>query len=298
MGQALFMGAGGSLEVKLGSRMCSVIAILGIAASSLLSAECTSATELLFAQLLFGVAMGIGYLPPMSLGYKHMPDKKGFVSGLIVGGFGAGSFIFNFVVTGIVNPAGKEVDSGGVDDGFYTDQDILNRVPTMYRVLGACYLAIGLTGCILQVQPPLSPSTNSESETLLSVASGNSPQNNNTKKVSFSEPSPTEKILTGKTSREMFLDPLCYVLMPALFCTAVGGMYMSATYKSFGEEHLKSDVFFASVGSAGAIFNGGCRVLWGMLADRIGVFEALMVNATIFPILFFIYNFAVAYEWR
>ncbi|GMI01998.1 hypothetical protein TrVE_jg11494 [Triparma verrucosa] len=296
LGQALMMGVGGALENKIGARPASFLAIAGIAASSFISAQCTTALQLLFAQLLFGVAMGVGYLPPMSLGYKHLPKRKGFVSGLIVGGFGAGSFIFNFVVTGIVNPEGKEVNDGGPDDGYYTDEAILDRVPTMYRVLGVCYLVIGLTGAFCQVEPSgKGCGGGSEEESLLAVADGDAASGDKAEKAKAGGEEKDE--LTGKTTSEMIHDPLSFVLMSSLFCTAVGGMYMSATYKSFGEEYLKSDVFFATVGSAGAVFNGGCRVLWGMLADRIGVFEAMMVNASVFPVLFFVYNFAVKYEW-
>jgi len=46
------------------------------------------------------------------------------VSGVIVGGFGAGSFIFNFIITGIINPQDKETN----EDGYYDDAEIYSRV--------------------------------------------------------------------------------------------------------------------------------------------------------------------------
>ena len=149
------------------------------------------------------------------LRYKHLPHRKGLVSGLIVGGFGAGSFFFNFVVTGIINPT----DADTTKDGYYDDPTIYNRVPLMYRVLGTAFLILGLSGAALQ-RPPVAP-TPEFASLLQNAASGAAPKNMETK----------EEELQGKTTKELFLDPLSWVLMFSLFSTAVGGMYMSSTYK-------------------------------------------------------------------
>jgi hypothetical protein len=37
-------------------------------------------------------------------GWEWIPHKKGFVSGMIVGGFGFGTFIFAYISSAIVNP--------------------------------------------------------------------------------------------------------------------------------------------------------------------------------------------------
>jgi len=102
---------------------------------------------------------------------------------------------------------------------------------------------IGLTGASLQanykqIVGASRSASAEESASLLSMAEDG-------------EPSPTlppnpqspksPQAITGKSSREMFKDPIAFVLMLCLFCTAVGGMYMATTFKSYGEEQVRSD---------------------------------------------------------
>ena len=65
LGQAITMPVGGYLEDVLGGQVTSLISALLIATSSFLSAQCTTVTTMLLCQLLFGVGMGTGYVPPM-----------------------------------------------------------------------------------------------------------------------------------------------------------------------------------------------------------------------------------------
>ncbi len=44
-------------------------------------------------------------------------------------------------------------------------------------------------------------------------------------------------------------------------------MFVINTYKKFGMQHIKDDVFLTAVGSVSAVF-GGIRFVWSYLADR------------------------------
>ena len=50
--------------------------------------------------------MGIGllYWTPIICGWEWFPERKGLISGLIIGAFGFGALIFGFITTRIVNP--------------------------------------------------------------------------------------------------------------------------------------------------------------------------------------------------
>jgi OFA family oxalate/formate antiporter-like MFS transporter len=53
---------------------------------------------------LFGIGIGFSYLTPLMCAWNHYPQKKGLVTGIILGSFGLGSFIFDLLSTYICNP--------------------------------------------------------------------------------------------------------------------------------------------------------------------------------------------------
>jgi OFA family oxalate/formate antiporter-like MFS transporter len=52
----------------------------------------------------FQIGIGLCYWTPILCGYEWYPKRKGMVSGIIIGAFGFGAFIFGFLTTHIVNP--------------------------------------------------------------------------------------------------------------------------------------------------------------------------------------------------
>ena len=77
---------------------------------SLILAQTFSQFTVLFA-LSFGMVNGLCYTIPLKVGWDYFPDNKGMVTGIIVFGFGLGTFIFGFLSTMLINPnnlSGKE----------------------------------------------------------------------------------------------------------------------------------------------------------------------------------------------
>ena len=60
----------------------------------------------------YGIANGLTYLIPVSLAWKYFPNYKGTAGGIVIGGFGLGTFIFDFVATAIVNPENYKLENG------------------------------------------------------------------------------------------------------------------------------------------------------------------------------------------
>lgn len=52
----------------------------------------------------FGVCNGLGYTIPLKICWDLFPNKKGMVTGVIICGFGVGSFVFGIVSTILINP--------------------------------------------------------------------------------------------------------------------------------------------------------------------------------------------------
>ena len=57
------------------------------------------------------------------------------MNGIIVGGFGLGAFIFNQIQTAYLNPNNSELDDGQ----YFKDEKILQRVPSVFLLLGSIY---------------------------------------------------------------------------------------------------------------------------------------------------------------
>jgi len=105
-----------------------------------------------FYGIIFGFGNGIIYMIPVTCGWKYFPHRKGMVSGVIIGAFGFGTLIFNYVALAIVNPDNKAASI--VSDGStYFTSDIYEKVPEMFKILAGCYLVVGMAGALLVTYP-------------------------------------------------------------------------------------------------------------------------------------------------
>lgn len=94
--------------------------------------------------------MGIGllYWTPIICGWEWFPERKGLISGLIIGGFGFGAFIFGFITTRIVNPENQGVTLDSSNGEKYIPKMQASRVPSMFHyclVIWTALLVIGLS---------------------------------------------------------------------------------------------------------------------------------------------------------
>ena len=80
----------------------------------------------------FGVCNGITYLIPLHHSWLWFPDRPGLISGIIVSGFGIGTFAFNELCIFIVNP-----DNEKAEDGSFP-KDVNDRVPRMMYIFFGC----------------------------------------------------------------------------------------------------------------------------------------------------------------
>eukprot|EP01031_Cornospumella_fuschlensis_P026078 gene26078-31490_t len=146
-----------ALTVKLGLKMTCAFAGLLHVLGSLGSSYCKSLPALLFCYgVLQGIGIGVGYTPPIMAAARHIPEKKGLVSGIIVSGFGVSSFVFGFISTNLANPHHEGVvdNSASKYDGYFPpDSTVLNNVPYMFRMLALCFTCLFVVGIICISEP-------------------------------------------------------------------------------------------------------------------------------------------------
>lgn len=89
---------------------------------------------------------------PIICGWRYFPNRRGLISGLTIGGYGFGSFIFNFVCKAIANPNNLKPTVISIEDGKsvkYFDSEVAEKVPLMLQVLAACYCGLGILATVL-----------------------------------------------------------------------------------------------------------------------------------------------------
>ena len=90
----------------------------------------------------FSFNQGIVYMVPVHHGWLWFPDKPGLISGIILGGFGFGSLIFDNVLTHLINPGNEKYDE---DTGQYPE-DVNERFKETWYVLIASWAVIAIVG--------------------------------------------------------------------------------------------------------------------------------------------------------
>lgn len=103
----------------------------------------------IFYGIVYGLSIGIGYLPPVKNAYLHLPHRKGLCAGICMTGFGLGSVIFNQIIVMLINPNDVKADS----TTKHFPEDIANNVPYALKILAAVYAATGILAVIF-IRPP------------------------------------------------------------------------------------------------------------------------------------------------
>jgi len=64
--------------------------------------------------VLYGLGIGMGYYPILKTTWKYFPEKKGFLTVLILSVFGLCPFIFTSIADAVMNPDGVNTKEGGI----------------------------------------------------------------------------------------------------------------------------------------------------------------------------------------
>lgn len=94
----------------------------------------------------FGIGVGMVYLIPMMCCWEYFPDRKGMVSGVIIGGFGFGTFIFGFISTALINPNDYSLKK---HHEKYYPPEVADNTPICLRWLCLMWAILALIAIIL-----------------------------------------------------------------------------------------------------------------------------------------------------
>lgn len=240
IGQGFSMVLGGYLEKRFSARLaCSLgcaIHSLSIISTSW-SIQHGPGAVLVTYGLLPGFGCGLAYMTPMSNGFGWFPNRKGLVAGVILAGFGIGTFVFNMAQTAFVNP--RNLSPEIKDDGYFTQDEILNRVPHLFSFMGSIYALMQFIGCLLLFKPPINASD---------------------ERPIFGE---SELDIKQAIRTREFM-----VLFIVYGVTTPGVLFINSTLKKYGQYYIHNDIYLAWTGSMASIANALGRLVWGLAVDK------------------------------
>jgi MFS transporter, OFA family, oxalate/formate antiporter len=88
-------------HVKLVMLLANIVILVSILAASYMK---TWYSFVFFYSVCYPFGIGLSYWTPIICAWEWFPNRKGFISGMILFGFGIGAFIFGFLSTALVNP--------------------------------------------------------------------------------------------------------------------------------------------------------------------------------------------------
>lgn len=139
-----------------------------------------------------GIGLGINYLIPMISCWDYFPERKGFITGLMVSFYGLSSFVNNALSTLIVNPDNEHTYDTGAKDISFFHANVAKRVPNMLRVLVILWSAQLLVAVIFISRPK----KDKDDETLS--------MNINQREISFDQAMPIPNI--DPVSKQIYKD--------------------------------------------------------------------------------------------
>ena len=276
----------------------STIAFIGLFSSSFI-------TNLYAFSFLYGAfygwGLGIWYLVPLICCWEYFPNRKGLVSGIIIGGFGFGAFFFGYISYAIANPNNAqptlEVEGGKI---FAPDTPEADVAPKLIRINWAIWLGLVLLGLLLlnrkeEVRVNIhqirggrrNDRDTAELETLVTskqeVVNASSNENQTQAQINIDQ-------LIIHQHKGQFLVYFCYFnhsniehdvpfktamkdyrtwLVASFVAVSITqGTYVSYIFKNYGLQTINDDGFLTTVGTIGAVANGLSRSFWANLLDR------------------------------
>jgi OFA family oxalate/formate antiporter-like MFS transporter len=227
---------GGRLVDKAGSRKVATIGGVLFGIGTLIAALAHQIDSIYLLWLGYGVIGGIGnglaYVTPIAVLTRWFPDKKGFITGLAVMGFGLGAAFMSVIAPAVIK-AYSGSDSPGVSYVLYAS--------------GAIFL-VGLPLAAKWLVNPPAGYTVAAAPGKVATAP----------KVSL-------------TLAEARTKPQLYILWGILFFNVAAGIALIANLSNMAQENIKiSAILAASIVTAGSFCNGIGRVFWGTLSEKLG----------------------------
>ena len=132
---------GGAIQSRFGPRATATAAGVLYGLGVLLSGFAPNLTALYLTYgVLGGIGLGLGYIVPLAILIRWFPDKRGFITGLAVAGFGLGAFVTSPLASELIRDIGVQSTLVALGGGYLVivvvAAQFLRAAPENYAPLG------------------------------------------------------------------------------------------------------------------------------------------------------------------
>lgn len=243
----LFLGTflGGRIQDRKGPRVVALAGVVVYSIGIILAGFARDTSDLWLLILGYGVlggfGLGLAYIVPIAMLQKWFPDKRGLITGVAVGGFGFGAVI--------TSPMMNQLISGM--EGYREE-------PTKaFLWLGVAYLVFGLIGASVFKNPPAD---------YVAPGVARAHEQHDEKREEQAK-----QAARNFTQQEALSTPQWYLLTLILTVSVTAGISLISVAADAATDIAGFSVAAAAtlVGVMG-LFNGGGRIAWAAVSDKIG----------------------------
>jgi OFA family oxalate/formate antiporter-like MFS transporter len=235
-----------------------------------------------------GAGIGLAYVCPIAALVKWFPDRKGFITGLAVAGFGFGALVW-VKLTGGFRFGPLDLTPGWA--GLYGDGWTLSEV---FRLYGGLFAGLVALGSMVMVNPP----AGWRPDRIAGRLDRNGPRG--------LSPQPAADDEEGFTVRAMVATPQFWGIFLAFAFSATAGLMVIGVIRLFGVDALTGRavapaeaavITATAMGLFYALFNGVGRIAWGVLSDRTGRRNAIVLMCGLQGVMMMLLPLIGVTEW-
>lgn len=295
---------------KLGIYIPCIISLVFLLLSHIILIFSVNLILVSLAFILFGIGIGLSYIPIIMNSWSYFPKNKGRIVGIILTCFGSSSFMLKFIADWLINPNNEEINP---KTGYY-DPQIADNFINYLKFLVGMFLVLGIAGILI-----INPWSNQLLAEVAATQKGNNVRyNSNNSYYKLVEMNNNENDNIRDTVTSGFFGgaeniklglkstPFSQLVFTFLLSNMFNSLHIS-DHITFGEKNKDNPDFLSNNILIWNIANGCFRLFWGEMLDnfnfkKIYIFSLLMQIFTFNTFYFvshitsvyFLYNFLFA----
>lgn len=273
------------------------VLLLGVVISNIAFYSCYFAIQISFIifNIVFaaiaGFGIGIAYGISVHIVAQSAGKNIGLFTSLLMTSASIGSILITQLITWYTNPE-DEVPSWKIGPtDYFTQRDVVDKVPSMFLVLGGVMTTMHIAGLMILLLSKAAIFSGSDVKEMAETdilkcrdcgEVGREEESDrgacpNTYKSADSAPDMLPKQDQDYTPKQMLKTATFYALCLSFLITEFSSILMINYYKLFGQIWIKHDHFLSTIGTTSILTMAVVRAINGIALDRFGVRICLMV---------------------